>query len=41
MVSAVNVPQAVSTSPEFNETLIDWISKQIELASIPLAESGH
>jgi cell division protein FtsB len=41
MVSASNVPQAVSTSPEFNETLIDWISKQIELASIPLAESGN
>lgn len=41
MVSVMNAPQAVSTSPEFNETLIEWISKQIELASIPLAESGH
>lgn len=41
MVSHANVAQAISSSPEFNETLIDWISKQIELSSIPLVESGQ
>lgn len=37
MVSAAAPNQVISASPEFNETLIDWITKQIEIASIPLA----
>ncbi len=39
MVSAAAPGEVLSASPEFNETLIDWISKQIQAASIPLAES--
>lgn len=41
MVSAAAPNQVISASPEFNETLIDWITRQIEIASIPLAESNH
>ncbi len=41
MVSAVNPSEVISASPEFNETLIDWIGKQIQAASIPLAENNH
>ncbi len=39
MVSTVSTSEILSTSPEYTETLIDWIIKQIETASIPLAES--
>lgn len=39
MVAAAPVNQTVSESPEFNETLIDWVTQQIETASIPLTES--
>ena len=41
MVSAVTSEEALSASPEFNETLIDWVSRQIQAASVPLAESKH
>jgi cell division protein FtsL len=41
MVSAVTSDEALSASPEFNETLIDWVSRQIQAASVPLAESKH
>ena len=39
MVATVSTSEILSSSPEYTETLIDWISKQIEAASIPLAES--
>ena len=39
MVSATNPGEVVSSSPEFNETLLEWLAKQIQAASIPLAES--
>jgi len=39
MVYPVTTNQTISESPEFKETLIDWITQQIELASTPLAES--
>lgn len=39
MVAAVSPSEVVSSSPEFNETLLDWLAKQIQAASIPLAES--
>ena len=41
MVSTVAPSEALSALPEFNETLIDWISEQIQAASVPLAESKH
>jgi hypothetical protein len=41
MVSGTTPGEVLSESPEFNETLIDWMSKQIQAASIPLAESKH
>jgi len=39
MISAVTPAEALSASPEFNETLIDWVSRQIQAASVPLTES--
>lgn len=39
MVSSVAPTEILANSPEFNETLIDWISKQIEAASLPLSEA--
>ena len=41
MVSPVSDSEAISASPEFNETLIDWISRQLATASIPLVENNH
>jgi hypothetical protein len=41
MVSSVAPADILANSPEFNETLIDWISKQVETASIPLSEAKH
>lgn len=37
MVSSAAPAEILASSPEFNETMIDWISKQIEAASIPLS----
>ncbi len=39
MISAKNPDAVISSSPEFNETLLEWLAKQIQAASIPLAES--
>ena len=41
MVSSAPPSEMLVSSPEFSETLIDWISKQIESASIPLAAAKH
>ena len=41
MVSVDAPSETLAGSPEFNETLIDWISKQIQAASIPLTESSR
>jgi len=41
MVSAAVPVEALTSSPEFNETLIDWISKQVAAASLPLSEAKH
>jgi hypothetical protein len=39
MVSSAAPTELLAASPEFNETLIDWVSKQIEAASVPLSEA--
>jgi uncharacterized protein involved in exopolysaccharide biosynthesis len=39
MVSSAAPAEILANAPEFKETLIDWISKQIEAASIPLSEA--
>ena len=39
MISTAAPVETLANSPEFNETLIDWISKQIQTASLPLSES--
>jgi len=39
MVSAQAPTESLATSPEYNETLIDWFSKQIQAASVPLSET--
>lgn len=39
MVSTVSTSEALATNPEYTETLIDWFIRQIETASIPLAQS--
>ena len=41
MVSSAAPAEILANSPEFNETLIDWVSKQIEAASLPLSEIKH
>lgn len=41
MVSSAGSTELLATSPEFNETLIEWISKQIQAASVPLSETKH
>jgi hypothetical protein len=41
MVPSAAPAEVLANSPEFNETLIDWISKQIEAASIPLAAANR
>jgi cell division protein FtsL len=41
MVSSATPTGALVNAPEYNETLIDWISKQVESASIPLAAAKH
>ncbi len=41
MVSSDAPTEMITASPEYTETLIDWISKQIESASIPLAAAKH
>ena len=41
LVSSAAPAEILASSPEFNETLIDWISKQIESASLPLSEAKH
>jgi hypothetical protein len=39
MVSAVSPSEVLASNPEYTETLIDWVIRQIETASIPLAQS--
>ncbi len=41
MVSSAAPEEILANSPEFNETLIDWVSKQVEAASLPLSEAKH
>ena len=41
MVSSAAPVEILANSPQFNETMIDWISKQIESASVPLSEAKH
>jgi cell division protein FtsL len=41
MVSSTVPAEMLSSSPEFNETLIDWISEQLAAASLPLSEVKH
>jgi len=38
MVSPVENPDILALSPEFSETLLDWIAHQIETASVPLTQ---
>jgi hypothetical protein len=39
MVSPVANTDILSMSPEFSESLLDWIARQIETASVPLAQT--
>lgn len=39
MVTTASVSDVLASNPEYTETLIDWLLRQIETASIPLAES--
>ncbi len=41
MVVPAAQPEMVSNLPEFNETLIDWVKQQMEMASIPLIQVNH
>jgi hypothetical protein len=34
-------PDPLLSSPEFNETLIDWIKQQLETAALPLTQVNH
>jgi hypothetical protein len=41
MISSAAPVEILASSPGFNETLIDWISKQLAAASLPLSEVKH
>jgi cell division protein FtsL len=41
MVPAATPVKSISDLPEFDQTLFEWISEQIQAASIPLSESNR
>lgn len=38
LISAESAPDFLASSPEYSESLLDWIARQIETASAPLAQ---